>query len=69
MQSYNVSTIRDAETAFANSGWLDRFEGDEAERAAAFIRRHAPDHITADDLDELMGRFAVEVVGWAEGDL
>lgn len=70
MFSSNVSTTRDAETAFSNSGWLDRFENDETERAGAFIRKNSSaDHIDEDEFNALMARFAVEVVGWKPEDL
>jgi hypothetical protein len=66
----NVSTLRDAETAFFNSGWIDRFEADETAAAAAFIRRHcSADRIDETEFDHLLGRFAVEARGWSASDI
>lgn len=66
----NVSTYKDAATAFGNSGWLDRFEADETERAARFIFANASsDQVDTDEFNALMERFAVEVVGWDKADL
>jgi hypothetical protein len=66
----NVSSFMDAKTVFDNSGWLERFDDDESERAARFIRKHcSADNIDENEFNTLMKRFAVEVVGWSPTDL
>lgn len=66
----NVSTLCDAETAFVNSGWFDRLENVETDAAATFIRRHcSADRIDEAELNNLLGRFAVEVMGWSASDI
>lgn len=66
----NISSVNNAATAFRNSGWLDRFDDDETERAARFIRRESSgDYIDDEKFDALMRRFAVEIVGWLPTDL
>lgn len=66
----NVSTFDNAKTAFQNSGWFDRFQDDESERATRFLRQHSSSgQIGVEEFDTLMSRFAVDVVRWAPGDL
>lgn len=69
-QTVNVSTVRDAEVVFDNSGWADRLENTADTRTVAeFVRKNcSADIITEDEFNSLMKRFAMEVCGWSEND-
>lgn len=72
----NLSTLHDAHTAYANSGWLERFEGADPEdrsderSVARFLRRECgADRVTEAEFNALLSRYAVEVLGWSPSDL
>lgn len=67
---HNVSTLNDARTAYTNSGWFERLDLDVDNAVARFLWRNASaSHIDDDELDALMARCAVEVLGWDQSDL
>lgn len=67
----NLTTLDDAKTAFTNSGWFERFGGDDTDSASPdvvgrYLRHHSGGHITEAELNNLLSRFAVDVLGWTK---